>query len=218
MLLLLVGAPVATALRQPLMSRRALGATAAAVVLHPASALALTAEELDKLDLESRVAAGVTLPSGVRVIDVLEGEGPLPKPGDRVYIHFKVWTKGFRVQPVADSSFAQASVYEWKLGEPTDRIPKGAAEAALGMREGGWRRMVIPAAQAYGDEGLLMPTRGGKLSSKAVYAVEPGTDVYFDVRVVDGGSGKCEALLHPPGMPDVQAKRLGSLTCVRGAP
>ena len=135
----------------------------------------------------------------------------------QVYIHFKVWTNGFRILPVADTSFAQASVYEWKLGEATDRIPKGAAEAAIGMREGGWRRMVIPAAQAYGEAGLLVPARGGKLS-KAVYAVPPNTAVYFDLRVVDGGSGKCEALLHPPGMPDKQAKRLGSLTCVRGAP
>ena len=36
------------------------------------------------------------LPSGVRVIDMQVGEGPLPAKGERVWCHFKAWPRGFR--------------------------------------------------------------------------------------------------------------------------
>ena len=206
-------------------------------------------EELEALDMWSRTAVGRTLPNGVRIIDVVEGTGPQPAKGTKVYCHFKVWANGFRAGVPADSSFQQARVYEWVLGEPTDRIPIGADEGVQGMREGAWRRMVIPAKLAYAEDGLLMKGVGGRKSN--VYAVKPDTDVYFDVRMVDGGeliahraillvptrphvtamqtihlsarvplagSGKCESLLHPPGVSDAVSLRLKSISCVRGAP
>ena len=37
------------------------------------------------------------LPSGVRVIDMQVGEGPLPAKGERVWCHFKAWPRGFRL-------------------------------------------------------------------------------------------------------------------------
>lgn len=106
-------------------------------------------------------------------------------------------------------------VYEWYLGSPTDRIPPGADEGALGMREGGWRRLVIPAALAYGEAGLLKP--GGN-DNKAIYVVPPNAPVYFDLRMIDGGSGKCEEILHGPGISDKASQRLKSITCLRGVP
>lgn len=67
--------------------RELIAATAAALLaaapLPPAHA-GMSAEEADALDLKSRTAEGVALPSGVRVIDVMEGDGPLPSKGDRV--------------------------------------------------------------------------------------------------------------------------------------
>ena len=58
----------------------------------------------------------------------------------------QVWTGGFRRGPPAYSSFFNARVYEWTLGTPTDRIPAGADAGALGMKEKGWRRLIVPAA------------------------------------------------------------------------
>ena len=181
----------------------------------PASA-APSAEEQDALDLWSRTAPGRLLPSGVRVIDVVEGTGPQPQKGQKVYCHFKVWTGGFRSGEPADSSFLQARVYEWFLGRPTDRMVPGADEGALGMREGGWRRLVIPAELAYGETGLRKPGTNGKESN--VFAVPPNTPVYWDLRMVDGGSGKCAEILHPPGVSDKVSLRLKSISCVRGLP
>ena len=90
-------------------------------------------------------------------------------------------------------------------------MPVGADEGLVGMKEGGWRRLVIPAKLAYGEAGL-------KAAGQKVYAVPPNTDVYFDLRLVDGGSGQCEELLHPPGVSDVGARRLKSISCTRGKP
>ena len=93
----------------------------------------------------------------------------------------------------------------------TDRMPAGADEVAQSMREGDWRRMVIPAKLAYGEEGL-------RFGNSKVYAVSPNTDVFFDIRMVDGGSGRCDKILHPPGVSDKVSLRLKSISCVPGAP
>ena len=95
----------------------------------------------------------------------------------------------------------------------TDRIPVGADEGLLGMKEGGWRRLVIPAKLAYGEAGLA--EKGKKAG---IYVVPPNTDVYFDLRLMDGGSGRCDELLHPPGVSDVGSSRLKSISCSRGKP
>ena len=86
------------------------------------------------------------------------------------------------------------------------------------MREGGWRRMVVPAALAYGEAGLRKTGRapGGfsNKSEKAGFAVKPGQHVFFDIRLVDGGSGRCEELLRPPGISEDEAGRRKSLSCM----
>ena len=82
------------------------------------------------------------------------------------------------------------------------------------MKEKGWRRLIIPAALAYGSQGLVTSTgRAG-----VVYAVPPDTPVYFDLLMVDGGSGQCQEVLHPPGVSDEVSLRLKSISCKRGAP
>ena len=51
----------------------------------------MTEAQMDALDEASREpSAGVLLPSGVRVIDMVVGDGPEPAAGKRVYCHYKV--------------------------------------------------------------------------------------------------------------------------------
>lgn len=82
--------------------------------------------------------------------------------------------------------------YDWVLGQPTDRIPAPVDAAVSGMREGGWRRLVVP--DAYGSAGLrkVSPVRGGGRFTppKAGYAVRPSAPAYFDLIMLDGGSGR----------------------------
>jgi FKBP-type peptidyl-prolyl cis-trans isomerase len=98
----------------------------------------MTEAQMDALDEASREpSAGVLLPSGVRVIDMVVGDGPEPATGKRVYCHYKVWAGGFRAGKVADWSFYDDRPYDWVLGQPTERLPTGVDEGVRGMREGG---------------------------------------------------------------------------------
>ena len=66
----------------------------------------LSPEEMDRLSDQSKLPdAGQLLPTGIRVIDLVVGDGPQPKRGDRIYAHYKVWANGFRSGPAADISF-----------------------------------------------------------------------------------------------------------------
>ena len=168
------------------------------------------------MDDASRVPnAGTKLPgSDVRVIDLIPGIGPPTSKGDRVYIHYKVWSDGFRVGKAADYSFADGRPYDWVLGTPTGIMTAGIDAGVVGMREGGWRRVYVP--DAYGDAGLRKVSRGPQgryTGAKAPFVVQPHAPAYVDLLMFDGGSGRCEALLRPPGTSEKERRKLKSLTC-----
>ena len=176
----------------------------------------MTAEQIDELGERSKLeGAGYLLPSGVRVIDLIEGTGPEATRGARVFAHYKVWSDGFRSGPVADFSFSDERPYDWLVGQPTDRMPAGADEGTIGMREGGWRRLIVPAA--YGDAGLRRSKQGpgGRryVPAKAPLVVQPGAPAYFDLIMVDAGSGRCDRLLRPQGVSEKDARKIKSMTC-----
>jgi len=177
----------------------------------------LSDSEIDALDEYSRKSdAGVLLPGsgGERVIDLIEGTGPRPEAGARVYVHYKVWSDGFRVGKAADYSFADGRPYDWVLGSPTAVMTTPIDAGVLGMREGGWRRIFVP--DAYGDAGLRKVSRGPQgryTGAKAPFVVLPHAPAYVDLLMLDGGSGRCEALLRPPGTSEQERRKIKSLTC-----
>jgi FKBP-type peptidyl-prolyl cis-trans isomerase len=134
-----------------------------ALPVQAVDAFSLSSKEQEMLVVASKTDPGVILPSGVRVIELTEGTGPLPVTGNRVYMHFKVWVGGFGNGVPADSSFQEARPYSWLLGQPDARIMAGFDDGAKGMREGGWRRLVVPAVLAYGQDGLPQNSRGAYL-------------------------------------------------------
>eukprot|EP00966_Prymnesium_polylepis_P112251 2596819-Prymnesium_polylepis.1 len=70
----------------PSASRRTALRAGAALLLPPPprAARAMSAEELDALDEASRSDPGTLLPSGVRVLELVEGTGRRPAEGERV--------------------------------------------------------------------------------------------------------------------------------------
>ena len=172
--------------------------------------------EIEALDEASRDPfAGYLLPSGVRVIDLIPGTGAEATVGKHVYVQYKVWANGFRNGVVADWSYIDGRPYDWLLGQP-QRLPAGVDEGVRGMREGGWRRLVVP--NAYGATGLrrINPVRGGGRTQPpaAGLLIQPGAFAWFDLVLVDGGSGRCEDVLSPLDMPAERAQKLRSLTCL----
>ena len=91
----------------------------------------------------------VTTPSGLKYYELKAGEGPLPKKGQRVRVHYTGWlTDGKKF----DSSVDRGEPFEFPIA--TGRVIKGWDEGVGSMHVGGKRQLVIPPELAYGNRGF----------------------------------------------------------------
>jgi len=130
----------------------------AAAVAHPAAAHA---------------AAPVTLPTGTVVIDVKVGTGPAAVPGQKVTVHYTGWldVAGKRGKKF-DSSRDRGEPFAFGLG--AGEVIPGWDDGVAGMKVGGKRTLIIPAARGYGDQG-------------AGDDIPPGAALIFDVELLKIG-------------------------------
>ncbi len=91
----------------------------------------------------------VTTPSGLKYIDEKVGTGKTAKKGDTVEVHYTGWLKDGKK---FDSSRDRGKPFSFKLG--AGRVIKGWDEGVQGMKEGGIRKLIIPANLAYGDRAV----------------------------------------------------------------
>lgn len=103
-------------------------------------------------------------------IDLQEGTGDTVKPGDTVTAHY---TGAVAKDGVIFQSSHDGPNQPVPFG--LDQVIKGWTEGVPGMKVGGKRRLVIPYAQAYGDEGRP----SGGIPAKA--------DLVFDIELVKIG-------------------------------
>jgi FKBP-type peptidyl-prolyl cis-trans isomerase len=100
-------------------------------------------------------------------IDIEVGQGKEIKPGGTVRAHY------------TGAIASTGRVFESSLdrGEPADfpldGVIAGWTEGVPGMKEGGKRRLLIPAAQAYGEN----PPPGS--------AIPPNSDLVFDIELIE---------------------------------
>ncbi|MEX0684346.1 MAG: FKBP-type peptidyl-prolyl cis-trans isomerase [Dehalococcoidia bacterium] len=109
----------------------------------------------------------ITLPSGLKYIDFVPGTGDTAATGDAVAVNYTGWTEATGVK--FDSSVDKSAPYQLTIGTGTIQ---GWIEGLPGMKEGGKRRLIIPAALAYKDVG------SGEL-------IPPGATLIFDIELVD---------------------------------
>ncbi|MDH7570011.1 MAG: FKBP-type peptidyl-prolyl cis-trans isomerase [Armatimonadota bacterium] len=86
--------------------------------------------------------------TGLQYIDVKEGSGDPPKPGDVVSVHYTGWLvdgKKF------DSSRDRGQPFQFQLG--AGQVIKGWDEGVATMKPGGVRKLVIPPELGYGAQG-----------------------------------------------------------------
>ncbi len=111
-------------------------------------------------------AQGVTTPSGLKYQDTVVGNGPAPRQGQKVSVHYTGWlTNGTKF----DSSRDRGEPFQFTLGR--GEVIKGWDEGVASMKVGGRRKLTIPPDLAYGSRGA-----GG--------AVPPNATLVFDVELL----------------------------------
>jgi len=100
------------------------------------------------------IEQGQTTPSGLWFVDVTPGNGPSPKPTDRVKVHYSGWlTNGTKF----DSSIDRGQPAEF----PLNGVISGWTEGVGSMKVGGKRWLVLPPGLAYGARGAPPRIPGG---------------------------------------------------------
>ncbi|WP_233151673.1 FKBP-type peptidyl-prolyl cis-trans isomerase [Pelomonas sp. KK5] len=93
-----------------------------------------------------------TTPSGLQYQDTVQGDGDEAKAGQRVTVHYTGWLykDGLKGKKF-DSSKDRRDPFRFKLAG--GEVIKGWDEGVQGMKVGGTRMLVIPAALGYGARG-----------------------------------------------------------------
>jgi FKBP-type peptidyl-prolyl cis-trans isomerase len=101
--------------------------------------------------LVAAVGAPVVLPGGTRATDTVEGAGQAAEPGQQVAVHYTGWTwsQGLKGKQFDSSKGGPPFVFTLGVGD----VILGWDEGVAGMKVGGKRTLIVPAAAAYGDAG-----------------------------------------------------------------
>ena len=95
----------------------------------------------------SPATAEVTTPSGLRIQDLRVGDGPSPKMGQTVKVHYIGWLENGT--EFNNSHKGAGTPVEFTLGE----VIPGWNEGLQTMKVGGKRKLFIPSKLAYGPQG-----------------------------------------------------------------
>ena len=111
----------------------------------------------------------VTLPSGLQYQVLRQGDGPTPKDGDKVVVHYRL---SFVDGTVLDDSFARGRPGTFEMG----RLIPGFRQALKLMPVGSRWHIVIPAALAYGERGI-------QSRKKAARKIGPNTTLVYEAEL-----------------------------------
>ncbi len=114
--------------------------------------------------------AFTTTASGLQYEDTVVGDGAEAQPGGNVTVHYTGWLYNEGVQGAKfDSSKDRKDPFVFPLG--AGMVIKGWDEGVKGMKVGGARTLIIPAALGYGARGA-----GG--------VIPPNATLKFDVELL----------------------------------
>ena len=108
--------------------------------------------------------------SGLEYEDIKKGDGPIPKQGQLVSVHYEValTIEDLDKGKTIDSSNARNSPIEFKIGG--GEALRGVDEGVRTMQVGDLRRLTIPSHLAFGERGIpgLVP---------------PNSTLYVDIKL-----------------------------------
>ncbi len=117
------------------------------VAIAIASATASAADQFDPMKVEPGQKL-TTADSGLKYVDLKSGTGEPAKAGQLVMVNYDAWlANGTKF----DSSYARREPFRFKIG--AGQVIQGWDEGVVGMRVGGKRKLIIPPALGYGEQG-----------------------------------------------------------------
>ncbi|XP_019447044.1 PREDICTED: peptidyl-prolyl cis-trans isomerase FKBP16-1, chloroplastic [Lupinus angustifolius] len=130
---------------------------------------------------EPEVIRTFKLPSGVRIQDIVEGEGPEAHSGDLVEFNYVCRrANGYFVYSTVDQFSGESKPVVLPLDE--NQMIVGLKEVLTGMKLGGKRRALIPPSAGYVNENLKpIPEEFGPRRSLFSHAQEP---LVFEVQLL----------------------------------
>jgi FKBP-type peptidyl-prolyl cis-trans isomerase len=108
----------------------------------------------------------ITTDTGLKYVELKEGDGAKAKKGDIAVVHYTGWLKDGKK---FDSSKDRDEPFEFPLG--AGRVIKGWDQGVVGMRVGGKRKLIIPPELGYGARGA------GKV-------IPPNAELTFEVELL----------------------------------
>ncbi len=108
----------------------------------------------------------VTTPSGLKYVEIVEGDGATPQAGQIVEVHY---TGTLENGTKFDSSRDRNTPFKFKIG--VGQVIKGWDEGLSTMKVGGRRQLIIPSELGYGARGA-----GG--------VIPPNSTLIFDVELI----------------------------------
>jgi peptidylprolyl isomerase len=116
------------------------------IVMLVLAGVSLMIADTDAGDKDKKEEKVVTTKSGLKYVEQKVGSGVAAKAGDTVEVHYTgTLTDGKKF----DSSRDRNKPFAFPLGQ--GKVIKGWDEGVAGMKEGGKRKLIIPANLAYGD-------------------------------------------------------------------
>jgi len=120
----------------------------------------------DKEPSKSQSGEYITLPSGVKYLDLVVGEGESPPKGSLVTVHYT----GTLMDGTPFDSSEKRAPFSFKIG--TGQVISGWDIGVATMKKAGTRELIIPPEHAYGENGA------GSL-------IPPDATLKFKVRLID---------------------------------
>ena len=97
---------------------------------------------------EGVIGVEITTETGLKYVDNVLGNGPMPTVGQNVTVHY---TGMLTDSTKFDSSVDRGQPFTFQLG--VGRVIRGWDEGLLTMRVGGKRTLIIPSELGYGEQG-----------------------------------------------------------------